>query len=554
MAHQGDNTSLHQQNNKLDGGASGTKSIKKPSNSIVNSSATHQRRASVGTSNGDSSRRDSSGKFSSSNNKEDVIPRYLRASTGSCHDFCKYGKRNIVEEKPWHSISKRLAKTPSSKLRSKEHTISVEKGKKVTEAKHGSPQETKTHAEDLHHSFDSKTISQNSSEIINDEVSLPPKEVELTLEKLETGKDVLETELKTSSIPMPEPKAVLVKPSPSSKTSEGNHTKGRINSKIKDGKLPQATNPSDSLDATQGELRRSRKLSDMKDGKTVVKSTAAQKRVPRAADNLPSSIVSTNKIKNLTSRKNSNSKLVPKDQNIIQKAANVKQPKNEKVSVKTLYALGTDTVKTLPKTIRKRGVAASSHKQGPIEETIVCCHHDFDDEKGDMDEKETGGIDDATTKLITVKKDASKGKRKEGMEGKITRTLRKGTPILLKDKTSSPMKLNFRRGKVIQVHTDNNTPIRLKFRRGRILLGNKDSVANVKKNVKKKGVADDKDVADPSSKKVVLRHQDVQDKKIDPGLLNNVIEETASKLVESRISKVKALVGAFETVISLQES
>ncbi|CAA6657434.1 unnamed protein product [Spirodela intermedia] len=37
------------------------------------------------------------------------------------------------------------------------------------------------------------------------------------------------------------------------------------------------------------------------------------------------------------------------------------------------------------------------------------------------------------------------------------------------------------------------------------------------------------------------------------GLFNHVIEETASKLVETRRSKVKALVGAFETVISLQE-
>jgi len=38
-------------------------------------------------------------------------------------------------------------------------------------------------------------------------------------------------------------------------------------------------------------------------------------------------------------------------------------------------------------------------------------------------------------------------------------------------------------------------------------------------------------------------------------LLNNVIEETASRLVaEARKSKVKALVGAFETVISLQET
>ncbi|KAL6178022.1 hypothetical protein ACLB2K_049542 [Fragaria x ananassa] len=56
-----------------------------------------------------------------------------------------------------------------------------------------------------------------------------------------------------------------------------------------------------------------------------------------------------------------------------------------------------------------------------------------------------------------------------------------------------------------------------------------------------------------NSEKVVLRHQDVKGKK-DQKLLNNVIEETASKLVETRKSKVKALVGAFETVISLQDT
>ncbi|KAF8090165.1 hypothetical protein N665_0483s0007 [Sinapis alba] len=53
---------------------------------------------------------------------------------------------------------------------------------------------------------------------------------------------------------------------------------------------------------------------------------------------------------------------------------------------------------------------------------------------------------------------------------------------------------------------------------------------------------------------VVLKHQETQ-KKRDSGVLwfNNVIEETANKLVETRKSKVKALVGAFESVISLQE-
>ncbi|PHT28192.1 hypothetical protein CQW23_32214 [Capsicum baccatum] len=43
----------------------------------------------------------------------------------------------------------------------------------------------------------------------------------------------------------------------------------------------------------------------------------------------------------------------------------------------------------------------------------------------------------------------------------------------------------------------------------------------------------------------------MQEKKDVQGLLNNVIEETAGKLVETGNSKVKALVGDFKTVISL---
>ncbi|KAK9097406.1 hypothetical protein Sjap_022903 [Stephania japonica] len=57
--------------------------------------------------------------------------------------------------------------------------------------------------------------------------------------------------------------------------------------------------------------------------------------------------------------------------------------------------------------------------------------------------------------------------------------------------------------------------------------------------------------AKPEQENVVLKRQDVQGKK-ETQAYNDVIEETASKLVEKRKSKVKALVGAFETVISLE--
>lgn len=48
-------------------------------------------------------------------------------------------------------------------------------------------------------------------------------------------------------------------------------------------------------------------------------------------------------------------------------------------------------------------------------------------------------------------------------------------------------------------------------------------------------------------------HHVVQGKYIESVVSNNVIEETASKLREQRKNKVRALAGAFETVISRQD-
>ncbi|PHU01289.1 hypothetical protein BC332_31076 [Capsicum chinense] len=106
------------------------------------------------------------------------------------------------------------------------------------------------------------------------------------------------------------------------------------------------------------------------------------------------------------------------------------------------------------------------------------------------------------------------------------------------------------RGKIVDLRQETSSPRRLTFRWGRHVGESQDS--NIRKRIfKKKGVDGDKSNTIPISGKIVLRHQDVQEKKDVQGLLNNVIEETASKLVETGKSKVKALVGAFETVISL---
>ncbi|CAH1437595.1 unnamed protein product [Lactuca virosa] len=89
--------------------------------------------------------------------------------------------------------------------------------------------------------------------------------------------------------------------------------------------------------------------------------------------------------------------------------------------------------------------------------------------------------------------------------------------------------VKFRRGKVLEVDGDDGFR-RLKFKAGTVVESDEEE----------------------ESEKVNLKHQEVGRKEAQE-LLNSVIEETASKLVEDMKTKVGALVGAFETVISRQD-
>ncbi|CAK9148014.1 unnamed protein product [Ilex paraguariensis] len=126
--------------------------------------------------------------------------------------------------------------------------------------------------------------------------------------------------------------------------------------------------------------------------------------------------------------------------------------------------------------------------------------------------------------------------------------------IISEDRDCSPQKLKFRRGKVVDIQSINRSPRRLRFRQQKILSENQNDKPATKTRSLRDVVSDGESKGTKSeSVKVVLRHQIVEGRKDTQSLFNNVIEETASKLVQTRKSKVKALVGAFETVISLQD-
>ena len=133
---------------------------------------------------------------------------------------------------------------------------------------------------------------------------------------------------------------------------------------------------------------------------------------------------------------------------------------------------------------------------------------------------------------------------------------RKDGVVYTTGKDSAARKVNFRSGMVVELQPENRTSRRLIFRRRSLGKGQIGETAGTSNdNLKSKEVCENEaKCAKMESEKVVLEHQDMQEKKIVQSLLNNMIEETAVKLVESRKSKVKALIGAFETVISLQDS
>lgn len=124
-----------------------------------------------------------------------------------------------------------------------------------------------------------------------------------------------------------------------------------------------------------------------------------------------------------------------------------------------------------------------------------------------------------------------------------------------------PHKMGFRRGKVINVQEETNVLTRIKFRRAKSgnVINRGEGGTGVSKVARKKRVSGSFGVTNSTpptgTQAVLLRHQDSPRDKNGAArsLFNHVIEETASKLAETRKSKVKALVGAFETVISLQE-
>ncbi|XP_010904938.1 uncharacterized protein [Elaeis guineensis] len=177
----------------------------------------------------------------------------------------------------------------------------------------------------------------------------------------------------------------------------------------------------------------------------------------------------------------------------------------------------------------------------------------FHDEEEAEEPESVSGISDSSESLFDDVGTKSKSSNVFS-KGEDRRRPRRTATVHPED-GNQPYKLKFRRGRVLEPQAESNGPRRLIFRRGRVVGENPNGncVAGRRRFRRRNGMDVLKD-PNADALGVVLRHQDTEGKKETQSLFNNVIEETASRLVETRKSKVKALVGAFETVISLQDS
>ncbi|KAG7543873.1 Calmodulin-binding domain plant [Arabidopsis thaliana x Arabidopsis arenosa] len=479
---------------------------------------------------------DSTGKAMASKSKEKKIPHYLRASTGSCHDLCKYGKRQIPVEKPWRSTTKKIFKKSLDGELNETLKPGSSKVKKVMDVK-------------------KKMVSDDSSEVIKREVvkhqvsgvSSGVKKPEVLI--ISSGDETPVKMKKKTTI------SSKLKPSP----DLGSRSSGNV-----DALKPKVLTKSYSALATSKSKvnhehvaspvlkpkmgnRSEGKDEDAKIKKVTVSSRVASKKVPvtpRASLSPRLSLrlagnSSLRKSQSLKAGSSSSSRQNQKPKRVNHTDESNKQLDDYPVEEKTLHVVEMETTNNVVS-------ENDQNPQGFVEPflpPLPPTHSTPKDDECTVSETEeyeyTSGSNEAESEEEEI--GLSNGEKK-------TRAARKEGDSA----DEAARKLRFRRGKIVDADTVGEKARKLKFRRGRDLGEDKAQDAQVRRSFKKREDIREEDV-DEDGEKVVLRHQDVQEKDAQ-GLFNNVIEETASKLVEARKSKVKALVGAFETVISLQES
>ncbi|KAL5582213.1 hypothetical protein UlMin_014655 [Ulmus minor] len=515
---------------------------------------------------GDYSRRNSTGKIVSSKSGETSLPRYLRASTGSCHDFCKYGRKHASEGKARHSLLKRGALKPNAS--SVESVTSLPSMARL-KASPGSG----IHSPNASNIYDREVLSKSldSQNFVKSRVLIERKKTPFAKPNVTpSSKSHLYNTPKTLKQESSPSEKLEVSSKPASTEAKGKNLSAKRSTSLK---------PKSSMVKP---LSFSKSFNEMKTEKRTGNTKVAVKKVLESPTASLSPRSSLNRLASTNERKpRSLKKVVPlKNQNKI-KVAEPRQPEVEEVQEKTLHVIKMETEKLTLESDQNENCAmqveslanmlSSSPESSslpfcpspssppncpspsslpicPSPSSLPTCSSPSSPEEDQQESEYT--TSESEYDIYSEDDEMESTENTEALDVN-NKTQKRSGLVCAEDKDEKASKLKFRRGKVVELQTENNGPRKLKFRRGRVLGENQNVNGDTRKSRFKRREEVSGDSTETGAEKIVLRHQDVQGKKEEQGLFNNVIEETASKLVETRKSKVKALVGAFETVISL---
>ncbi|KAK9119033.1 hypothetical protein Scep_017126 [Stephania cephalantha] len=557
--------------------------------------------------------RSSTRRTSISNTREKILPQYLRASTGSCHDFCKYGRTHTFKEKGDGPTRKGMSATPDEARNvGQDATVPIRKKKPTISSNHSSEQKTQVPEIPM--------ITKQVIEVVEHEASSPLKKIDASKEH-------------SSLLPKREKKQLIgsrssvnpkVKVSDKAKFNETARTSSKETNNSKDEIVmnlkPVAVKSSlhYSQDSDGGRDSGIKKVSTPGKFKIGLKKGGPSPRL--AFSSKPSlgrigSIKPRNyKFPKTASPSKKQNKFIKTnlhdEKKVIEKVLYMIEPKpgdkildpTENVSNSRLSSLSSSSsTESSPNALvpclkkdeklssglssgeeNKAAVVGKTYgenKKPVLEHNKTQKKKPIESVKRDYKQKLRRPVTDNGSSRLTktgnngqiesVKQESKEKSRRPTTDDSASQRVKAGTKNQIKplkqelknrpikriettpkDKDPS-LKLNIRRGKMVNAQSENNGPRRLNFRQGRVQ--DSHNVKSVTRRTFKPIQVVDRGTPKAKSERVTLRRHNVNGKKDTQGLFNIVIEETASKLVELRKSKVKALVGAFETVISLQE-
>lgn len=452
-------------------------------------------------------RRISTGKLSFLYTEEKVLPNYLRSPTGSCHDACKYGRKHESEDKPRVPHRKRVNRSFSGTLNLDSPLRKKALTKPVLNPSFGSGKYDSVGGSD-HANSEVRNFSSGVCDVKKNHANRTNKKVV----------PFSESQLADSTKRKKKKKTVYV-------------SRGRAKEIVEHNRRVTALKLKSVAQTAAIALRRSTvKRKKMNGGAEPRKAVMPLRRA---------SISSKRCSRCLKTKKESNSLSVP----LMKTRKRVGEKCKDLVEEKTLYVI---------KMVTGDEIVESEQNQRCVMDSPT------DDPKSEKSQDEAESIEAEPDDESFQEEEEEEEEDENVSFSEDKSTTREGKSKALSAESAvngNSAKLRIKRGKIIDFGLQGSSPRKLKFKRGKVVTGaDTTSKSGGKRRLKTKGTNLSNDKEQQRKPRVVLKHQDTQKKREARVLLfNKVIKETANKLVQTRKSKVKALVGAFESVISLQE-